>query len=101
MLLTHCSHSRWKPQTAPIGKSKSLVVESLGSPERSWRKKGKDYWYYNPNSDHAADKAILVFENGVLIERIQPGKDTDFNELEAELKKLKPQDPGKFETLSE
>lgn len=84
-----------------MGKSKSLVVESLGSPERSWRKDGKDYWYYNPSANQSEERVILVFENGVLVDRVQPGKDSDFSELEAELKKLKPEKSEEFETLSE
>lgn len=91
----------------PIGKSKSIIVESLGSPKRTWRKDGKDYWYYNPSAEDKSQRVILVFKEGRLIEKVQAGALTsgsgpsDFEELEAELKKLRPQNSQDFETLSE
>lgn len=102
-LVIQCSHGRWKPSEVPLGQSKSTVVEKLGSPDRSWRYQGKDHWYYNASPEQESEKLILVFENGVLTEKLQPGaSDKEFEELEEELKKMKSdKTPGKFETLSE
>lgn len=107
-LLASCSHSRWKPSDVPLGKSKSIIVESLGSPQRTWRKDGKDYWYYNPSTDDKSQRVIFVFESGRLVEKVRAGavgipsaEAADFEELEAELKKLKPQSSENFETLSD
>ena len=98
---TGCAQWSVKPAAVPLGKSKSSVVETLGSPDRSWRKDGRDYWYYHPLSEDPGEKAILIFENGTLTDKVQPGREAEFNELEMELKKLKPQTKDSFETLSD
>ncbi len=101
LALLHCAQAPWKPSEAPIGESKSLIVETLGGPQRSWRKDGRDYWFYELSGSQPSERAILVFENGVLVQKLRPGQNPNFEELEAELKKLQPQSPKEFETLSE
>lgn len=101
VFLIACSTVGVKPNDLSVGAKKSVVVETLGSPDRSWRKDGKDFWFYGPHSADPQEKMILVFENGVLSEKHKPGDADDFQELEAELQKLKNPKSEKFETLSE
>jgi len=88
---------------ARMGESKSVIVEEYGSPERTWRASGKDYWYYNARSNHPEERMILVFENGNLVEKVRPGASTKFDALEADLEKLSREKStkGKFQTLSD
>ncbi|HAG91524.1 MAG TPA: hypothetical protein DCL41_06615 [Bdellovibrionales bacterium] len=104
LIFASCSTSPRYARTSNIGVSKSAVVEEFGSPARTWRTGGRDHWYYNANSSRAEDKIILIFENGVLVEKVQPGISSKFDRLEQELEQSKSQkkkNPGKFKTLSD
>lgn len=101
VLMIACSNLGMKAGEIPTGTQKSAVVETLGGPDRSWRKDGKDFWYYSPHSKDEREKMILVFENGSLVEKLRPGEGGDFQELEVELQKLKNPNSEKFETLSD
>lgn len=93
--VTSCAHKDLAKNSPPMGQTKSEIVETFGSPERSWRSDGKDHWFYSNSSK------ILTFEKGVLISIRSPESPVELEDLENELRKLKDSKAEKFETLSD
>lgn len=64
-----------------IGATKGDVVTSIGGPNYTYRKNSVDHWVYKlPNSAGRVIERELLFEKGVVVKKVTPGKPqpTDF-----------------------
>ena len=61
-------------QELKLGALKGDVLETMGSPVRSTRKKGVDRWYYYLTPEASKSIRVLHFKKGVLVYKGEPVK---------------------------
>lgn len=71
-LLASCTSLSQTYESIPLGSDKGYVVNALGSPRRTFRKKSVDHWVYefhdkNETSQNALVEKEIWFQNGKVV----------------------------------